>query len=72
MSSENREKRLLVNHFQRFAIRLLNRLVIGFLLVKVNWLVNGVLSGFVSQILTCYLYGCVEDDGMGNEVIRSE
>jgi hypothetical protein len=51
---------------------MLIRLVIGFLLVQVNELVNGHLSDFVYRILPCYLCGCVEDDVIRNGVERSE
>jgi hypothetical protein len=56
----------------KLLVRMLNRRVIGFLIVLVNELVNGHFSWVVSRIPPCYLCGYVKDDEIRNGAEHSE
>ena len=70
-SGENVGKKHLTSLEIKPLVRMLNRLVIDFLIVLVNELVNRVLSGVVARILPYYLAECVEEYVKGNVVILS-
>jgi hypothetical protein len=71
VNGENVGEKHLTSLEIKLLIQMVNRLVIDFLLAKVIGLVNGLLSDFVSRILSYFLCGYVEDDGIENGIVLS-